>query len=243
MVTAADGSYVNLAYKTTDAAKAAVADDNKVKVLNAVVCVKLQKEKNNKTYTGLHIRNLVHKTSEEQLKEHFKACGEIEQVKVVEKAKKTFAFVVFKDEASEAEALKLHNSVLNGVNIIVVKNDPSFSEAKWVDRYEENRTVVVKNKQSFENLDNEKVNKLQEVFAKYGEIERMDVLCREHTLAMVIYKNEADAQKAFELNNTTVNDFEIELQSFEKKGFINNNTTIFVSNLPNSKCFYTFQVL
>ncbi|XP_037818020.1 DNA-binding protein modulo isoform X2 [Lucilia sericata] len=226
MITTPSGTVANVAFKTMKAAKAALAD-RKVKVQGSLIIINPHKPKRESKFNEtrercVYVRYLKTGTTEEDLKKHFEGCGKIENIKVVNKFNTTFAFVTFADKSSVDAALELHNSVLNDVNIGVNKQ----SESKLGKTYEANLTVMVKNKQNFENIDGAKI---KSIFSKCGEIDILDVVCKKNVLAFVCYKTEQAAKKALKLNGKTEQGIELETELYDP---YSKKTTIHVTNLP-----------
>jgi len=65
----------------------------------------------NEEWRTVYIGFVARETTEEQMAEHFKSSGEIERLTL----KDGFAFILFKEENSVAEACKLDGSLLNGL--------------------------------------------------------------------------------------------------------------------------------
>ncbi|XP_065372473.1 DNA-binding protein modulo [Calliphora vicina] len=245
IVTTPGGTVANVAYKTEKAATAALEANKKVKVLDSLIWVtkyakssdKKQKTKINESRErSVYVRYLKAGTTEDQLRAHFEGCGEMERVKLVNKFNTTFGFVTFTDTSSKEAALKLHNSVLNDVNIGVCENNENPTQVGQL--YDEKLTVMVKNKQSFECVE---VAKLESIFSKCGEIESMDIVCKKNVLAFITYKTEQAAQKALKLNGKTEQGIELESELYNP---FNKKTAIYISNLPKecteedlTKCF------
>ncbi|KAI8130156.1 DNA-binding protein modulo [Lucilia cuprina] len=226
MITTPGGTVANVAFKTIKGAKAALAD-RKVKVQGSIIVINPHKPKRDSKFKEIrercvYVRYLKADTNEDDLKKHFEGCGKIENVKVVTKYNSTFGFVTFADKSSVDAALELHNSVFNGVNISVTKQ----SDSKMSKTYEENLTVMVKNKQNFENVDGAK---LKAIFSKCGEIDCLDIVCKKNVLAFVCYKNELAAKKALKLNGKTEQGIELETELYDP---YSKKTTIHVTNLP-----------
>lgn len=235
MVTTPGGCVANLVFKTEKGAKAALEDKNSITVLGNRVKVSLKKERKKQVTADIdyersvYIRNITKDTTEEDIEEHFKSCGEIEMVKLMSHRTVHAAYVVFKELSSVYAALKLHNTILNDVNVLVARNIAE-SNRKWTERYDEKRTLKLANKQQLQNIESKK---LESILKKYGAIEQLDILCSSNVLAMVTYETEEDAEKALELNGKKIKDIEFVVDHYRPVY----KTTIFVSNLPRGKSF------
>lgn len=235
-------STANVAFKNPKAATKALAA-NKKSVKGSTILVtkkqvsgkktaaKAQKEKTTATAESrersVYVKFLKRGTTEEQLKEHFASCGEVEQVKVILKNSITFAFVTFSDKAVVQTALKLHNSLLNGNTIGVFES--SVDAANQMSKRDPELTVMLKNTQNLEGVEGDK---LQSIFAKCGEIESMDVVCRKTALAFITFKNKEAVEKAFKLSGKTVNDINLEVVAYNPD---KQKTSIFIINIAKGK--------
>ncbi|XP_011295007.1 DNA-binding protein modulo isoform X2 [Musca domestica] len=222
----------NIAFKNSKSATAALSADKKnVKGCNIVVTKKQISKKGKKQKDtanvgrerSVYVKFLKRGTTEDQLKEHFSSCGDIEEVRVVLKNSVTYAFVTFTEKEMVQKALKLHNSILNGSTIGVLES--STDNNSQGNKRDPNLTIVLKNTQNLESIEGEK---LESIFAKCGEIESMDVVCRKTTLAFITFKDETAVKKAFKLNGKQIKEISIDMEAYNPD---KPKTSIFVSNV------------
>lgn len=231
IVTSTAATVANVAFKTDEAAKAALAANKTVQVKDSTIEVSMKKvspkkekyDVNEHRDRCVYVKYLKRGTTEDQIKEHFKSCGEIERIKLVIRNSVSFAFVNFTDTAAVALATKLHNSVLNDTTIGVYEN--SVNSSNKPGNRNEKLTIILKNTQNFEKIEGDK---LKEIFASCGEIESMDVLCKKNTLAFITFKTEEAVENAFKLNGQTLQDVELNIETYNPE---KNKTSIYVSNL------------
>lgn len=228
----------NIAFKNSKSATAALSADKKnVKGCNIVVTKKQISKKGKKQKDtanvgrerSVYVKFLKRGTTEDQLKEHFSSCGDIEEVRVVLKNSVTYAFVTFTEKEMVQKALKLHNSILNGSTIGVLES--STDNNSQGNKRDPNLTIVLKNTQNLESIEGEK---LESIFAKCGEIESMDVVCRKTTLAFITFKDETAVKKAFKLNGKQIKEISIDMEAYNPD---KPKTSIFVSNVAKGMIF------
>ncbi|XP_053945627.1 DNA-binding protein modulo [Anastrepha ludens] len=171
----------------------------------------------------VYVKNIKQGTTEEQLKEHFAECGEIESVSLFPRNPRTYAFVCFKDASSIPAAVNLHNSVLNGLNLWVQKGDEQNKEVTK----DPQRTIFLKNSQNLACIE---PDKLDSIFSKCGEIEGYSILCKKNVLAFITFANQKGAKKALQLNGTSANGLDIEIEEF-KVITPRNKSTVFIQNV------------
>ncbi|XP_073819077.1 modulo [Musca autumnalis] len=224
----------NIAFKNSKSATSALSADKKTVNGSSIVVTRKQvsskKQKKQKEVTSkngrersVYVKFLKRETTEEQLREHFSSCGDIEEVKVVLKNSITFAFVTFTEKDMVQKALKLHNSILNGSTIGVLES--STDSSSQINKRDPSLTIVLKNTQNLESVEGEK---LESIFAKCGEIESMDVVCKKNTLAFITFKNEEAVEKAFKLNGKTIKGLSLDIETYNPD---KPKTSIFVSNI------------
>ncbi|XP_017467424.1 PREDICTED: DNA-binding protein modulo [Rhagoletis zephyria] len=180
---------------------------------------KIQESKSRTVY----IKSLKSGTTEDQVREHFAECGEIESVNVFSRHQHSYGFVCFEDESSIAAATKLHNSVLNGMNIWVLQSDQQVKEVTK----DPQRTILIKNNQSLESID---PAKLDSIFSKCGEIESTSILCKKNVLAFITFKDEKGAKKALKLNGSSSQGLDLEIEEY-KVITPKHKTTVFIQNV------------
>ncbi|XP_054725439.1 DNA-binding protein modulo [Anastrepha obliqua] len=171
----------------------------------------------------VYVKNIKQGTTEEQVKEHFAECGEIESVSLFSRNPLAYAFVCFKDASSIPAAVNLHNSVLNGLNLWVQKGDEQNKEVTK----DPQRTILLKNSQKLECIE---PAKLDSIFSKCGEIEGYSILCKKNVLAFITFANQKGAKKALQLNGTSANGLDIEIQEY-KVITPRSKSTVFIQNV------------
>lgn len=235
IVTSPAATVANVAFKTDAAAKAALAANKTVQVKDSTIEVSMKKvspkkeryDVNESRDRCVYVKYLKRGTTEDQIKEHFNSCGEIERIKLVIRNSVSFAFVNFTDKAAVESATKLHNSVLNDTTIGVYEN--SINSSNKPGNRNEKLTIILKNVQNFDKIEGDKLN---EIFANCGEIDSMDVLCKKNTLAFITFKTEEAVENAFKLNGQTLQDIELVIETYNPE---KNKTSIYVSNLHKGK--------
>ena len=91
------------------------------------------------------VRNLKPQNNEQQLRDHFAACGEIDHVLIVNTPSRApYAFVAFVKSEDAQKALTLHGSLLDDVTIgVFMRNFTSTNTFKK----DPARTIMLNNKQ------------------------------------------------------------------------------------------------
>lgn len=236
----------NVAFKTATAATAALAAHKQHTIEGSTILVTMKraskKKQNVSAVTSdsrercIYVKYLKRGTTEEQLTEHFKDCGEIDNVRVVIKNSISFGFVTFVDKAGVDKALELHNTLLNGNNIGVFRNKTDASDN--LEARNPELTVILRNKQNLEAIEGQK---LEAIFSKCGEMTNMDVVCKKKILAFMTFQTEEGKQKALELNGQTVDDIEIEIEAYNPDKL---KTSIFIINIAKGEflfvCLFQF---
>lgn len=225
LIHAPTGTFCNIAFKTAKAAEAAIAASRKIKVVNSLVDVtakRLRKPDETRGRT-VYVKYLKLNTTEGQVMKHFEACGEIERCRVTAKPNIAFAYVTFTDKESVKEAVKLHNSILNGGTIAVYehKSEPYIQ----LGQRDHKLIILLRNKQEFDSLEGAR---LEKIFSKCGEIDQMEVICGKNVLAFIVFKNEQAVEKALKLSGKTQDGIELEVEKYDG---VRKKTSIYVSNL------------
>lgn len=172
----------------------------------------------------IYIRRLNVDTTEEQVKEHFSRCGEIESVKVSKAPRlKNDAVMVFKNPASISEALKLHNTILNDSNILVEHAESPRTKS------DEQRSIILMNTDGYTKLE---ASVIEEIFSKFGKIESLNVVCEKNVLAYLVFEDAKAIPKAMELNGTTANGLKIAVNLYKSKPKLQ-KTKVFVKNIAS----------
>lgn len=233
LVTTPTGTVANVAFKTPKAAEAAIAVSKKIKVLESPVEVTQKKPRkegekgkfdvNESRDRTVYVKYLALTTTEDEIREHFAACGEIERCKVITKNKVTFAYVTFAKKESMKPVLKLHNSILNGRTIGVYESAPD--KIVKLGQRDPKLVVMLKNKQQLEVLEGAI---LEKIFSKCGQIEQIEVMCRKNILAAIVFKNEKSVEKALKLSGKTEEGIELEVEKYDGE---RKKTAVHVSNL------------
>ncbi|XP_061396378.1 DNA-binding protein modulo-like [Musca vetustissima] len=224
----------NIAFKNAKSATAALSADkasikgSNISVTKKQISAKKQKKtkesapKEDARERTVYVKFLKRGTTEEQLREHFSACGDIEDVRIILKNSIAYGFVAFTEKKMVKEALKLHNSILNGSTIGVLE---SSADNNKVSKRDPSLTIVLKNTQNLESVEGDK---LESIFEKCGEIESMDVVCRKNTLAFITFKEKEAVEKAYKLNGKKVKDISLDLEAYNPD---KPKTSIFVSHI------------
>ncbi|TMW48931.1 hypothetical protein DOY81_005996 [Sarcophaga bullata] len=240
LVVTPTGTVANVAFKTAKAANAATAASRKIKVIDSPVEVTAKKPRKDKEEIDktdkfgvkesrqrtVYVKYLKLHTTEDQVREHFAGCGEIERCKVVSKSKITFSYVTFTEKESVKSALKLHNSVLNGGTVAVYECKPD--KIVPLGQRDQKLIIMLRNKQHLEALEGAT---LEKIFSKCGQIDHMEVVCGKNILAFIVFKNEQAVEKALELNGKTEEGVELEVEKYDGN---KKKTCIHVSNIHPS---------
>ncbi|XP_075154561.1 modulo [Haematobia irritans] len=228
-------STANISFKNANATTLALSANKKlIKGSPIVVTMKQNNAKkikkanekasaNESRDRSVYVKFLKRGTTEEQLKLHFSSCGDVENVRVIIKNSITYAFVTFSTKEMVADALALHNSVLNGNTIGVFES--SVDAAEQMAKRDPTLTVMLRNNQHLEHIEGKKI---ESIFKKCGEIESMDVICRKNCLAFITFKSPSAVEKAFELNGKTVEDIALEVVAYNPE---KPKTSIFIINI------------
>ncbi|XP_013107807.1 DNA-binding protein modulo [Stomoxys calcitrans] len=225
-------STANISFKNPQAATSALCANKKI-IKGSAIVVRLKQDtakknkKRNEIQTNregrIYVKFLKRGTTEEQLKEHFSLCGNVEDVRIVNKNSITYAFVTFSAKEMANNALKLHNSVLNGSTIGVFESSSDTSE--HVAKRDPTLTIMLKNPQNLENVEG-KI--LEAIFQKCGEIESMDVICRKNALAFITFRTKEGVENAYGLSGKTIKNIALEVVAYNPE---TPKTSIFIMNI------------
>lgn len=223
--------HVNVAFKLAKAVKKVLAA-KEIKINNSIVKVKpykLKKEKNVKPENifkrTVHLKNLNSKTTEDDIREHFANCGNIENVKIIAKKNFTYGFIVFEKTECVQPALKLHNSVLNNATIKVYER--SIGKTNIEVKRDPNLTILLRNTQQLKCIEGKK---LEKIFEKCGEVDLLDIMCKKNVLAFVTFKTKDAAEKAFKMDGQVVQGIELAVEQYSTE---KRKTSVFVAHLPH----------
>ncbi|XP_056631573.1 probable RNA-binding protein 19 [Diorhabda sublineata] len=166
--------------------------------------------------TTLFVKNLNFKTTDEQLKQHFVACGKIHYANVASKKdpkdpNKTlsmgYGFIRFVHKASADKALKtLQQSVLDGKSLELKRSERTFKNEVQTTRKVNKATKQTGSKILVRNVPFQaKKKEIEELFSTFGEIralrlpKKMAAGSDSHRgFAFIDYTTSSDAKAAFE---------------------------------------------
>lgn len=233
--TKAGGNSLQICFESAESAEAALAAKPKARTLNEqVLNVSRPLDSKDLSERTVVVGLLGPSTSKEQVTEHFKGCGEIENVNFSNNRALPTAYVRFVSLDAAAKALELNGSQLNSRYITVREGTDKKKTLRSPDL-----TLILTNTGNYESYKSEIVNT---IFKKYGKIIDLDVVCTRSILAFVTYETADEAQKALkELNGKTIEGLQIKIQKFYYNSSVR---TVLVTNLANGKrmqfnVFYT----
>ncbi|XP_022227062.1 DNA-binding protein modulo [Drosophila obscura] len=217
-----EGNTVFIAFETSAAAEAALeAKEKALTFYGNVLVVGRPFNKDDLNNRTVAVALIGPKTTKEQLSAFFGKVGDVEAVNLSNNRSNPTAFVRFKSVDSMPKALKLHGSELNSRFITV--REPSY---KLNSKKSPERTLIVENGGKHESF---KSDTIEKIFKKFGDIVDIDVVCTNHVLAFVSFKEPEQAAKALQqLNGKTVSDLELKLEQYT---FNTSPRTVLVTNL------------
>lgn len=225
--TKAGGNNVVISFESAESAEAALAAKPKALTLNGQVLSltpPLKKEDLNERTIVIGL--IGPNTSKEQVIEHFKSCGEVENVNFSHNKALPTAYLRFKAVDSVPKALKLHGSEFNS-RFITVREEAYKNKGLK----SPGNTLTILNTGEHESY---KSDVIEKIFKKHGDLKDVDVVCTRGILGFVTYETAEQAQKAMkQLNGKTVGDLEIKLEPYH---YTSSARTILVTNLANGKC-------
>lgn len=170
----------------------------------------------------LYVTNLTKDVNEEDLKEHFADCGDIEEINIIN-ARRTFryAFITFADADAAKEGIKLNNSTLKGSDIGVYFRGAEMNR-------DPKRTACLRNTQGFKTFP---VEKLASIFKKCGPIENIELICRS-VLAFIKFQSEDGLKEALKLNGKTKGELEIDITEYRKSEKKPNTSIVMLNVKP-----------
>lgn len=199
----ADAMNAYVLFSEIDDAKKAVDAENNKEFLGKYLRVTLANQKTLDTKTTIFVGNLYYKATEDQLRDFFKECGEIETVRIIRDPfthlGKGFAYIRFRDKAGYVKGLDKNLAVfmqreLRVKKAVEIEEEKKKKDMVYEQKREKDRILLPREKPS-DAMKEEKIN-----YNKAQRAENLEIM-KEFSAKQVL-EDEMTADRAEEIFKT-----------------------------------------